>query len=138
MAGDSILPARERGGHQAALKRQAPAPDGICTAVNAVQAADLDPVEDLVLVEPEVSQLPDRDNAMLSIGESGDMRVGLGAKVGHSPTKAPGRAILPLRVRQQVDRSREADGDDGDRVAGVVAQEEGDRGDRADRDDDYP
>ena len=98
VADDGIFPTRERGGHQASAKRQPSMSDRIYATVNAVQAADLRSIENLVLVEPDTEQLLGRDNAMLAVGGFCDERVA-GAKVGHIPTKAPGLRIRPYGVK---------------------------------------
>ena len=55
----------------------------------------------------------------------------------HDPT-TEGPVSIRLRRREQVDGGRRADGGDGHRVAGVVADREQDGRDRADRYDDVP
>ena len=69
---------------------------GVDTPVQPVQPACVHPEPHRVCVETGFAQLPHRDHPVLPRCRLGYSKVGWGAKVGHTPTKAPHPVFSPL------------------------------------------
>lgn len=69
--------------------------DRVDPTVHSVQPAESRAAPDRVIRQPRLAQLPNRDHAMLSARDRGDLCVGWGAFLGHIPHKAPRDADSP-------------------------------------------
>lgn len=70
-------------------------PDCEDAPMDTVQPRCSHSMEYLVLIESGLLDLRNGDDPVLSVGSFGDDQIRSGARVGHIPTKAPGRPIRP-------------------------------------------